>query len=107
MIQAKYVGEGVRGLMSEGGTGRRNAIDRLVKSLGGRLDSVYYAFGDTDIFVIAEMPDAVSAAATSLITNASGLVEVKTTVLLTVEQMDEAAKKTPSYRAPGMALAGG
>lgn len=101
LIQANYVGEGIKGLMKEGGTGRRAAIEKLTASMGGSLEGFYYAFGDSDVFVIVELPDDTSAMAVSLITNASGAVKVRTTVLLTPEEMDEAAKKTPSYRPPG------
>jgi uncharacterized protein with GYD domain len=101
LIQANYVGEGVKGLLKEGGTSRRAAVEEAVKSLGGTLEVFYYAFGETDAYVIAEAPDNVSMAAVALTANASGVVTVKTTVLLTPEEVDEAVKKTPSYRPPG------
>lgn len=69
--------------------------------MGGTLEAFYYAFGETDAYVIAEAPDNVSMAALALTINASGVAAVKTTVLLTPEEIDEAVKKTPSYRPPG------
>jgi uncharacterized protein with GYD domain len=101
LIHGNYVGEGIKGLLKEGGTSRRAAIEKLAGSLGGSVESVYYAFGDTDIYIIVDMPDHASVTAVSLVANANGAVSVKTTVLLTPEEVDEAAKKTPSYRAPG------
>jgi uncharacterized protein with GYD domain len=101
LIQANYVGEGIKGLLKEGGSSRRAAIEKLVSSLGGSLESVYYAFGDTDVFVIVDMPDNASMTAVALAAGASGAVTVKTTVLMTPEEVDEAAKKTPDYRPPG------
>lgn len=101
LIQANYLGEGAAGLLEEGGTRRRAAVEKLANSLGGRIESYYYAFGETDLFVILDMPDHVSAAACALVANASGVVGVSTTVLMTAEEVDEAAKKTPSYRPPG------
>ena len=101
LIQANYVGEGIKGLLKEGGSSRRAAIEKLVSSLGGSLESVYYAFGDTDVFVIVDMPDNASMTAVALAAGASGSVTVKTTVLMTPEEVDEAAKKTPDYRPPG------
>ena len=99
--KANYVGEGLKGLIKEGGTSRRAVVEKMVKSLGGKLEVFYYAFGETDLYVIADMPDNVSAAALSLIVAASGAVTLNTTVLMTPEEMDQAAKKTPSYRPPG------
>ena len=100
LIQANYVNEGVKGLLKEGGTSRRAAVEKLVKSLGGNIEAFYYAFGETDVFVIAEVPDNASMASLALTINASGAVTVKTTVLMTPEQIDEAIKKAPSYQPP-------
>lgn len=101
LLQANYVGEGVKGLLKDGGTKRREAVEALAASLGGKVESFYYAFGDTDAFVIIDVPDHVSAAAAALTAAASGVVTTKTTVLMTPEEVDEAVKKSPSYRAPG------
>ena len=101
LIQGNYVGASAKGLLKEGGSSRRAAIKRLVSSIGGKVEAFYYAFGDTDVFVIADLPDNVTAAALSLTVNASGTVAVKVTVLLTAEEIDEATKKTVRYRPPG------
>jgi len=101
LLQANYVGEGVKGLLKEGGTNRRAAAEQVIQSVGGRLESFYYAFGETDVFLVAEVPDHVSMAALALTINASGVVATKTTVLMTPEEVDAASKKTLSYRAPG------
>jgi uncharacterized protein with GYD domain len=96
-----YTQEGVRGLMSEGGTGRRKAVEELVASAGGRLEALYWAFGDSDVYLIAHVPDNATAAAISLAVGAVGAVHLTTVVLLTAEEVDEATKKSLSYRPPG------
>ncbi|HKS01567.1 MAG TPA: GYD domain-containing protein [Arthrobacter sp.] len=101
LFEANYVGEGIKGLMREGGTKRRDALTDALKSVGGSLECFYYAFGDTDVLGVFDVPDPASAAALSLMINSSGNVDVRLKPLLTVEDIDEAAKKTPSYRAPG------
>jgi uncharacterized protein with GYD domain len=101
LIQANYVGEGLKGLLKEGGSSRRAAVEKLFGSVGGRVESFYYAFGDTDLFIIAEAPDNVSAAALTLTVNAAGTATAKVTALLTAEEIDAAAKKTIAYRPPG------
>ncbi len=101
LIAANYVGEGIKGLLKEGGSSRREAIEKLVKSVGGTVESIYYAFGETDVYVIVDMPDNASVAGLSLVVNASGAVTAKTVVLMTPEEMDEATKKTVDYRPPG------
>ena len=73
----------------------------MAQSMGGTVESLYYAFGETDIYIIFDMPDNVSMAAAALLANASGAVTVKTTVLMSPEEIDDAVKKTPDYRPPG------
>ncbi len=101
LFQASYVGEGLKGLLKEGGSSRRAAVETVVEGMGGALESFYYAFGDDDVVAIAEFPDNETAAAFSLALGASGAVTAKTTVLMTPEEVDEAAKKTVDYRPPG------
>jgi len=101
LIEANYVGEGVKGLLKEGGSSRRDAAERAVKSVGGTLEAFYFAFGESDAYVIGDVPDNVSMAALALTISAGGAVTVKTTVLMTPEEVDAAVKKSPSYRPPG------
>jgi uncharacterized protein with GYD domain len=101
LARANYVGEGLKGLMAEGGTKRREAVRVSLESVGGTLECFYYAFGDTDVFGIADLPDEASAAAWSLMVNGSGAVSLHLVPLLTPEDLDAAAAKSPSYRAPG------
>jgi uncharacterized protein with GYD domain len=101
LVQANYVDQGLKGLLKEGGSSRRAAVEKLFGSVGGKVEAFYYAFGDTDLFIIADVPDNVSAAALSLTVNASGAATAKVTVLLTDEEINAATKKAVSYRAPG------
>jgi len=101
LFQASYTLDGTRGLIKEGGSSRRAAIEQMVQGLGGKLESIYYAFGETDIFLIADLPDAATAAAISLSVSASGGARVRTIPLMTPEDIDAAAKKSVRYRAPG------
>ena len=101
LIKASYTLEGTKGLLKDGGSKRRAAAEQMIQGLGGRLEAFYYAFGDPDAFVIADVPDATTAAAVSLAVNSTGGVQLSTTPLITPEEIDEACKKSVSYRAPG------
>jgi len=101
MIQASYTGEGTKGVMKEGGTKRRATVEANVKAAGGTVEAFYFAFGEADAFVIVDLPDNASAAALSMAVNASGVVALKTHVLLTPEEVDRATKRSVQYRAPG------
>lgn len=94
--------DGLRGTLQEGGTSRRAEIEKEAKDLGATIEAFYYAFGDTDSYVIADVPDAETAAALAMAVSASGAATVSTTVLITPEQIDEAAQKTVHYRPPGV-----
>ena len=89
LVQASYSREGLQGLMKEGGTSRRAAVENLVKGMGGSIEAFYYAFGDHDVYVIADLPDDASATAISLAVGAAGTGTLRTTVLVTPETVDE------------------
>jgi uncharacterized protein with GYD domain len=101
LVQFSYTAEGVKGLLTEGGSKRRQATEQLIKSLGGKLEAYYFTYGEYDGFSIIDGLDDVDITAALLTVSASGAVRVKTTVLLTPEQVDKAAKKTATYRPPG------
>ena len=99
--QASYTPDGSKGLLKDGGTKRRAAVQQMVEKAGGKLHAFYYAFGEADVYGICEFPDNASAAAVSLAVNASGAAHLRTILLVTPEEMDAAAKKPVNYRAPG------
>jgi uncharacterized protein with GYD domain len=101
-FEASYTAHGEEGLRSKGGTDRRDAVADAVRSVGGELECFYFEFGEHDAFSIVDLPDAEAAAAVSLIATAAGGATVKTTVLLTPEQVDEAAGRAVTYRPPGL-----
>jgi uncharacterized protein with GYD domain len=101
LIQATYNAEGTKGLLKEGGTSRRTAVKKAVEDLGGSLEAFYYAFGDTDAYVICDVPDTVTGLAIAMAVDASGEVHVRTVPLVTPEDIDAACHKAVHYRAPG------
>jgi uncharacterized protein with GYD domain len=101
LLEVSYTAEGAKGVLKDGGSKRRAAAKALTESVGGTMEAMYFAFGETDVFVIADLPDASAAAAVSLAIGASGSVKAKTTPLLTIEDIDAAAKKSTAYTAPG------
>jgi uncharacterized protein with GYD domain len=101
LIEASYTLDGVRGVQSAGGTSRRQAVENVAESVGGTLESFYFGFGDSDAYVVVDLPDNEAATAVALTVNASGGATVRTTVLLTPEEVDAAAKRSVDYRPPG------
>ena len=101
LYQASYTAEGASGLLTEGGGARRQVFADLAAEQGGSLESFYYAFGSSDLFMIVDLPDAVSAAAISLAVGARGAIRINTVPLLSAEDIDAAVGKTVTYRAPG------
>ena len=104
LFEANYLAEGLNGLIKEGGTRRRAAVDDLFKSLGGTVEAFYYAFGDCDVFIIGDLPDNTAASALAIRVNAAGVTTLRTTVLLTAQDIDTAVKKNTIYRPPGYEL---
>ena len=99
--KVSYSQEGAKGLLKEGGSARRDVVDGLVKGVGGTLESFYFALGEDDAFVIADVPELTDLAAVSLTVAAAGGARVQSIQLLTPEEVDAAAQKSVSYRPPG------
>ncbi|MYA16370.1 MAG: GYD domain-containing protein [Gammaproteobacteria bacterium] len=101
MLRANYTQQGLAGLLKEGGSGRRKALTQTVEGVGGSVEAMYYAFGDCDLYLIVDLPDETAAAALSMAIGSAGALDLKITVLITPESIDEAVAKSVPYRAPG------
>jgi uncharacterized protein with GYD domain len=101
MIEATYTTQGLQGLARDSASGRRHDVQEAVKAAGGRVEAFYYAFGNNDVVIIVDLPNNVAAAAVSLDSSGTGAVRVRTTPLLTVEEVDQALEIQTNYRAPG------
>ena len=102
MVQATYSQSGVKGVLERGGSARRAAWEQLTREIGGKLESFYYTFGEDDVALIVEAPDNISMAGALLAVGAAGAAtRIRTTVLLTPEEIDQATQEKVAYRAPG------
>jgi uncharacterized protein with GYD domain len=101
LFRATYSQEGLRGLVQEGASSRTDVVRELIESLGGRMESCYWAFGADDIYIIAELPDNAAAVAAATTVGAAGTGSISTTVLLTATEIDESRGRLGAYRAPG------
>ena len=100
LIQASYTAEGAKGILHGGGSSRRKIVEDSVAAAGGRIEAFYFCFGEYDAAIIAEFPDNATASAVALNVGASGAVRTKTTVLITVDEVDRASKMKIEYRPP-------
>ena len=101
LFQANYTAQGLQGLLKEGGTSRRRVFEAMAKEQGGTLESFYYAFGGSDLYLTFDLPDTATAAAISLNIGASGALNISTVQLISPEEIDQACGKTVTYRPPG------
>ena len=101
LIQASYTAEGLKGLAKDKASGRRAAVQAAMKQIKGKVECFYFSFGADDAVLIVEAPDNVAAAALSLTAGSTGLVNIRTTPLLTVDEVDQALALPSKYRAPG------
>jgi uncharacterized protein with GYD domain len=101
LIEVDYTAAGTKGILEAGGSRRKAVVEKMIKKLGGKVEAFYFTFGIRDAIVIVDIPDNVTAAAISIAVSATGSVAYKTTVLLTPQEIDEAAKKSVAYTPPG------
>lgn len=101
LVQASYTAEGVQGLQKDKASGRKAVVEKALQAVGGKLEAMYFAFGEVDVFILCDVPDNVSAAALSLAVSGKGLIRTKTLPLLTVEEIDQALSRKVVYTPPG------
>ena len=101
LLKASYTAEGVRGVIKDGGTKREAAVRALTESLGGKLDTFYFAFGSDDVILICDFPDAPHALAAAMAASSAGTSRASITPLILPAEIDAAAKLHGTYRAPG------
>jgi uncharacterized protein with GYD domain len=101
LIEASYSTEGAKGVLkASGGSGRKQATEKMITELGGKLEAFYYV-GNCDAYVICDLPDMAAAAAIALTIKASGFGSIKTQVLLEPEAVDRATALAVHYPGPG------
>jgi uncharacterized protein with GYD domain len=101
LLEVDYTLQGVKALLEKGGSARKSAAQTAVKSVGGKVESFYFAFGGTDAYVVIDVPDNQAAAAVALTVSAGGGATISTVALLTPEDIDEASNRTVKYSPPG------
>ncbi len=83
---------------------RSEAIGGLIESLGGRLISFYYSFGDYDGLLISEAPDETAIASALVAAVSAGHIKtIETTKLLSAKDGMEVLRRASeiTYRGPG------
>jgi uncharacterized protein with GYD domain len=102
LLKVSYSSEGIKGVITNGGTARVTAVEKAVSGVGGSLESFYFAFGGDDVYVVVDLPSAAAAVAVAGTVGASGAVsKYETVVLLTPAEVDEARNIGVDYAPPG------
>jgi uncharacterized protein with GYD domain len=101
LYHGSYTDKGLKGLIKDGGSKRMEITKKAIESLGGEMEAYYFALGGNDFFIIVEVPDNIKAITGSLVANASGMVKVNITALVSPEEVDLAVKQTMDWRPPG------
>lgn len=101
LIHATYSAEGFTGVIKDKASGRKAAIEKALASVGAKLDAIYFTFGNHDVVLVVDAPDNVTVMSVGLSACSTGLARTSTTPLLTVEEADQAIKKSVQYRGPG------
>lgn len=101
LMHAYYTSEGLKGLKRDRASGRKATVSKAIEAFGGKLEVMYYSFGDDDVIAIVDLPDNASASALTIAISSTGLVRSKTVPLLKVEEMDDALSLVSEYRGPG------
>jgi uncharacterized protein with GYD domain len=93
LIKGNYTAEGMNGLKKDKASGREKAVAAACEAQGGKLEALYFALGEDDVFVVVDMPSHVQAAALCVAVGASGMLSTRTVPLLTVAEMDPGQRR--------------
>ena len=101
LVCATYSAEGFQGVIKDKASGRKAAVEKALASVGAKLEAMYFSFGEHDVVMIVDAPDAPSLMAVGFSACSTGLARTSTTPLLTIEEADQAVTKSVQYRGPG------
>lgn len=101
MIAGSYTPQGMQGVKKDKASGRQKAIAAVCSEMGGKLDAIYFALGEDDVYVIVDMPSVAAISSLCVAVGSSGMVKTRTVPLLTVAEMDAALDSNVKYRPPG------
>jgi uncharacterized protein with GYD domain len=93
LCQVSYTPEGWAALLRKP-VNRVEAVRPAVEKLGGTIEGAWFTFGESDLILLLDMPDNISAASFAIAAAAGGAVKsYKTTPLLSIEDGIEALKR--------------
>ena len=103
--RGRFTVDAVKGMLAKP-EDREEAVDKLFKSVGGRMISWYLTFGHHDWLVVGEFPNEKVAASAILAAAAGGsLSDIETTVAMTAKDaaatFDAAGKAARNFRSAG------
>ncbi|TDB81401.1 MULTISPECIES: GYD domain-containing protein [unclassified Micromonospora] len=101
LLRSTYTIDGMKGLAADGGTRRAEVVQAMVENAGGHLESMHFAFGEDDTYVLCDMPDHPTAASVAIAIEAAGGLRVQVVPVLTPAEVDEATHLMTDYSPPG------
>src|SRR5947209_13006824 len=101
LLKIKYSVDGIGGVRKDGGTARAAVARKLMESVGCRLETFDFVFGDVDAYAVVEAPSNAAVAGAATIVGAAGGASIETVVLMPPAEMDEAARGQAAYTKPG------
>ncbi len=101
LVRVKYTPDGAKGVLKDGGSGRRKAVEELMATLGGTLEAFYFTFGEDDAVLIIDLPNAETALAIAVTVRASGAIQSGMTPLMPAEEVDRAIAQRVPFHPPG------
>ncbi len=100
LFTMEYSREALAGVMEQGATARREAVDTLIGSVGGQVESLHWS-PEGAAYLIATLPEQRAAATVSFVVLSAGAAKsVRVVDLLTADEIDAAAKASVDFRPP-------
>jgi uncharacterized protein with GYD domain len=100
LFRAAFTVEGMQNLQKQSATGFKTGVAKFFESVGGKLESWYFDYGDSTAYGFVDYPDEIAAATAQASVNAGGFARVSYRAVLSAEDADKALARSVATRPP-------
>jgi uncharacterized protein with GYD domain len=100
LFRAAFTVDGMQNLQKQSATAFKAGVAKVFDSVGGKLESWYFDYGDSTAYGFVDYPDEIAAATAQASVNAGGFARVTYRPVLSAEDADKALARSVATRPP-------
>jgi uncharacterized protein with GYD domain len=100
LFSAAFTIDGMKNLQKQSPTAFKAGVAKFFESVGGKLESWYFDYGESTAYGFVDYPDEMAAATAQASVNAAGFARVTYRPVLSAEDADKAFARSAATRPP-------